>query len=94
MENQNEFIIKLALEAWQLQINRATKLFESLTDAQLQKQVAPNRNSGVYLLGHLTAIHDAMFSLLGIGERLYPQLDTIFEKIQTVRKLRSPRLIN
>ena len=28
-----------------------------------------------YLLGHLTAMHDRMFPLLGIGERLHTELD-------------------
>jgi hypothetical protein len=29
-------------------------------------------------LGHLTAIHDAMFTALRLGERLHPELDGIF----------------
>jgi uncharacterized damage-inducible protein DinB len=40
--------------------------------------VAPGRNRIIYLLGHLTAIHDAMFPILGLGERLHPELDAIF----------------
>lgn len=28
-----------------------------------------------YLLGHLTAMHDRMFPLLGLGDRLHPELD-------------------
>ena len=28
-----------------------------------------------YLLGHLTAMHDRMFPLLGLGDRLQPELD-------------------
>jgi hypothetical protein len=31
-----------------------------------------------HLWGHLTAIHDAMFPILGLGERLYPEPDAIF----------------
>src|SRR5690348_4394461 len=80
MENQNHFIIKLAVDAWQLQIDRATKLFDALSDTQLQKPIVHGRNTGIYLLGHLTAIHDAMFTLLGIGNRLHPTLDGIFVK--------------
>lgn len=90
MENQSELFIKAALSAWQLQVDRATKLFDSLTDEQLLKQVAPNRNTGLYLLGHLTAIHDAMFSLLGTGERLHNELDGPFVKNPDLAKLEKP----
>jgi hypothetical protein len=31
-----------------------------------------------YLLGHLTAVHDRMFPLLGLGERLHPELDDAY----------------
>jgi hypothetical protein len=30
------------------------------------------------LLGHLTAVHDRMLPLLGIGERLHPELDEAY----------------
>ena len=42
------------------------------------EETAPGRNTGVYLLGHLAAINDALFQLLGLGERLHPELDDIF----------------
>ena len=32
-------------------------------------------NRVLYLLGHLTAMHDRMFPLLGLGDRLHPELD-------------------
>ena len=40
--------------------------------------MAPGKNRLIYLWGHLTAIHDAMFSILGLGPRLHPELDVIF----------------
>jgi DinB superfamily len=80
MENQPDFIIKLAFDAWLVQVNYASKLFEGLSDEQLQQQVAPGRNTGVYLLGHLVAVHDAMIPLLGVGERLYPEYEELFIK--------------
>lgn len=80
MENQPDFIVKLVFDAWLVQINYASKLFDGLTDEQLQQQVAPGRNSGVYLLGHLVAVHDAMIPLLELGEKLYPELEEIFIK--------------
>jgi hypothetical protein len=80
MPSQNEFVAKLALDAWNGQVSRADKFFNTHTDAQLEKEVSPNRNTGVYLLGHLTAVHDSLFPLLGLGEKLYPELETPFIK--------------
>ncbi len=80
MSDQHELVIKIVLDAWNGQLNRATKFFDGHTDEQLKNEVAPNRNSGVYLLGHLVAVHDGMIPLLGLGEKRYPELENIFIK--------------
>jgi hypothetical protein len=53
-------------------------LLNTLTDEQLLSETAPGRNSGIYLIGHLMAVSDALFPILGFGEKLYPELDKIF----------------
>jgi hypothetical protein len=63
------------LNSWKLVISRFNKTLSERSDEQLQQQAAPGRNRVFYLLGHLTAMHDRMFSLLGIGERLHTELD-------------------
>jgi hypothetical protein len=78
MENQTPFVIKQVTDAWYLQVQRTDKLFASLSDEQLQKEVSPGRNRGIYLLGHLVAVHDRMLPLLFGIERLYPELDADF----------------
>jgi hypothetical protein len=78
MENQLDLLLQIVFNNWDLQISRATGLFEALSAGQLQLEVAANRNTGAYLLGHLTAVNDGMSPLLYLGERLYPQLDEIF----------------
>ncbi len=80
MSNQQEFITKLVLDAWNGQLSRADKFFKAHTDEQLRAAVSADRNTGVYLLGHLIAVHDAMFPLLGIGEKLHPELESPFIK--------------
>jgi hypothetical protein len=80
VKDQQQLFVKMALDAWNIQIDRTNKLFNSLSDDQLGQEVAPGRNTGIYLLGHLTAVHDALFPLLGLGKKLYPQLDDIFIK--------------
>ena len=68
----------MALSAWDTYNARVNKLVNTLSDEQLIAETAPGRNSGIYLLGHLTAVSDGLFPILGFGERLYPQLDKIF----------------
>ena len=78
MSDQQEVFVKMALNAWEVYIKRADKLFSTLTDQELLLEVSPGKNRGIYLLGHLTAVNDGMISIFGLGERLYPQLDAAF----------------
>jgi hypothetical protein len=77
MENEGSYAA-LGLKVWKAQIERADKLFGSLSSEEAQREIAPGRNRLLYLWGHLTAIHDAMLPLLGIGERLHPEFDVSF----------------
>ena len=72
--------VKMSLHAWDSHVARANKLFDSLSDDQMLQEVAPGRNRGAYLLGHLTAINDSMFSIMGIGAGKYHHLDEAFVK--------------
>jgi len=58
------------LKAWALQLKRLTSLIDELDDAALAKQTAPGRNTGIYLVGHMVAVHDGIYPLLGFGQRL------------------------
>lgn len=75
-----ELFVKIALNAWEIQIKRADQLFNDLTDDQLAGDVAPGRNSGIYLLGHFVAVHDAMNDILGLGVPAHPSLYMAFVK--------------
>jgi hypothetical protein len=70
--------VQVAVNSWRLVVERANKIFASLTEDELLKEVAPGKNRLIYLWGHLTAINDAMLPILGLGERLHPELDVIF----------------
>ena len=71
--NESLFV-KMVLDAWQTQLKRTSDLFDSFSDETMEKEIAPGRNRAIYLLGHLTAVHDRMLPLLGLGDALYPQL--------------------
>jgi uncharacterized damage-inducible protein DinB len=70
--------VQVAINSWRLAVERANRIFSSLTEDELLKEVAPGKNRLVYLWGHLTAIDDAMLPILGLGNRLHPELDAIF----------------
>jgi uncharacterized damage-inducible protein DinB len=73
-----ELSVKVAISSWRLVLERANKALLNLPEDQLLKEVAPGRNRLIYVWGHLTAVHDAMFPILGLGERLHPELDAVF----------------
>jgi hypothetical protein len=73
-----EIYSAVAVSSWKQIIERLDKMFASVPDEGLNQPVAPGRNRLYYLLGHLTAVHDRMFPLLGLGDRLHPELDQPF----------------
>lgn len=77
---QTEIAIKMVLDRWNGSILNLNKSLNEINDEQLQKEIAPGKNRGIYLLGHLIAVHDDMLILLGMGEKLYPELSEPFIK--------------
>ena len=90
MEKQEDFIAKLIIDAWLGQVKRVNALLNELSDEQLQEEIAPGKNSGWYLVGHLAAIHDAMLPLLNLGQRNHPELEEIFIKNPDKSSLQKP----
>ncbi|MFL5764681.1 MAG: DinB family protein [Bacteroidia bacterium] len=78
MEAQKQLVVRSVLDAWNSRIEAADKIFNGLTDEQLEQEIAPGRNRGVYLLGHLTAVHDKMLPLLNFEPQVYSHLDEPF----------------
>jgi len=95
--NSTHIIIKMVFDRWNASIKNCDKLLNELSDEQLQKEIAPNKNRGIYLLGHLIAVHDDMLILLDMGNKLYPELnepfiksaDKVITKIPSVAELRA-----
>lgn len=75
-----ELMLNTAIANWKLIVKRASGLFDGLSEEQFYTEIAPGKNRPIYLLGHLTAVNDAMLPLLGLGERQYPELEAIFIK--------------
>ena len=73
-----ELLVNMILTAWNSHNKRLEALAAKLTEEQLQAPVAPGRNRGIYLLGHLAAVNDMMLTLLGLGPQLRPDLQKVF----------------
>jgi hypothetical protein len=71
-------VVKQVINAWTAQNKIITNFFNKYNDEAYLNEVAPGRNSAVYLLGHLTSTADGMLPLLGIGERQFPHLEALF----------------
>ena len=78
--NQAQIMVKMVFDRWYASISSCDALLNALTDEELQKEIAPGKNRGIYLLGHLIAVHDDMLRLLNMGEKSYPALYEPFIK--------------
>lgn len=78
MNDPHELFVRMAVDAWSSEIKATNALLEKLTDEQLMREIAPSRNRGIYLLGHLTCTHDRMMPLLRFQDALHPELNKPF----------------
>jgi len=67
-------VVKMIFDRWNSLVKAFSASIDALSDEQLQQEIAAGKNRGIYLLGHMVAVHDDMMRLLGIGDKLYPQL--------------------
>ena len=74
----SELAVKAVIDTWNQTIARFDSILDKLTDEQLENEVAPGKNRGVYILGHMVAVHDRLMPLLGFGPQSYPELDEVF----------------
>src|SRR5689334_21356744 len=72
--------LKMVFDRWNALIKNFDTTLNELTDEQLFQEIAPGKNRGIYLLGHLIAVHDDMIILLDLGDKLYPELNDAFIK--------------
>jgi len=75
---QNATMVKMLLDRWYALIKNFDTTFAELSDEDLQREIAPGRNRGIYLLGHMVAVHDDMLRLLDWGPKQYPELFKTF----------------
>jgi len=64
----------MVFDRWNGALQNWNNLLHALPDEALYTAIAPGKNRGIYLLGHLIAVHDDMRVLLDLGEKMYPEL--------------------
>ena len=69
---------QLIIKNWEATVKRTGSLIDELSSEELLREVSPNHNRGIYLLGHLTAVHDLMLPLLNFREALFPEIHSTF----------------
>src|SRR6478735_5465912 len=89
---QPGLFIKMVVAEWDKQNNNFNRFLSSVTGEQLSKEIAPGKNTGIYLVGHLIAISDAMLPLLAFGEKLFPHLGNTFIENPDKSGLKMPSL--
>jgi len=84
MENQEISLpIKQIIQFWESNNQQLTQLFNKFPDHVYAGKVAPNRSSGLYLLAHLVAVSDGLFTILGLGEIKFPELARFIRESET-----------
>ncbi len=75
-----ELVLKMVFDRWYASVKNCDTLVNELSDETLMREIAPGKNRGVYVFGHLIAVHDDMLRLLDMDDKLYPGLNEIFIK--------------
>jgi uncharacterized damage-inducible protein DinB len=84
MENQQlKQVVGQVINFWRDNNKSITDFFNKHADEIYSGAVAPGRNTGIYLLAHLVAVSDGLFTILGLGDKLYPELEIFIRESET-----------
>jgi chromosome condensin MukBEF complex kleisin-like MukF subunit len=75
---KDQIIVKMLMDRWNASIKNCDDLLNSISDEYMLREISPGKNRGIYLLGHLIAVHDSILVLLDMGEKKYPELSKAF----------------
>ncbi len=74
MKNYTEQLIKQVLNAWAAQNKAVNAFFDKYEAGAYMKEVAPERNRAIYLLGHLIAIMTGYYRYWGLVKSFFHSL--------------------
>jgi len=70
--------LDICLLQWETYNKRTEKVLDSINDENYMKPITSGGNSPSWIMGHLADTDDRLLELLGIRERLFPELSTIY----------------
>ena len=70
--------LQVCLLQWDTYNRRMTTVIKGLTKADFEKPLVPGGNSPSWILGHLVDTDDELLKILGIRERMHPELHKIY----------------
>jgi hypothetical protein len=71
-------VLQICLLQWDQYNKRMQKVIDSFSEEKFNSPIVGGNNSPSWILGHLADTDDALLELLGIGKRLYPELNKIY----------------
>jgi hypothetical protein len=71
-------MVKMVLDSWNKLLKEFDAALDAVTDEQLEHPIAPNKNRGIYILGHMVVVHDEIQQVLGFGELSYLEINKMF----------------
>jgi hypothetical protein len=71
-------MVKMVLDSWNALLKQFNEALDAISDEQLEHEIAPNKNRGIYILGHMVAVHDDVLPILGFGKNIYPEINEMF----------------
>jgi hypothetical protein len=75
---QARLFTRIALRTWKATVGRFDDIVVAASDEEFEREVTASKSRLFYLIGHLTALHDRLFTVLGLGERNHAELDAEF----------------
>jgi hypothetical protein len=76
----NQITVKMLLDRWNASLRNFDSLLTELSNSQLEREISTGKNRGIYVLGHVIAVHDELILLLDMGDKLFPALHEPFLK--------------
>jgi hypothetical protein len=76
----NGIISRQFYEQWKITSGWISENLDDLSDDDLKHELAPGKNHGVWILGHLIQCEDELSKFLGLGDYIYPENEQLFSQ--------------
>jgi hypothetical protein len=71
-------LCQTVLMSWKAVNHRFNEVTSRFSEEDLEREIGPGKNRVLYIVGHVAATNDRLFTLLGVGERRYRDLDSVY----------------